>query len=70
MKVCLFPPRAAEMVAAKRDIRPFVTNERSGGLGPAQVKWCQDHIPNFAYCKAAADAAQEHARAVREKMKP
>ena len=40
---------------------------REGGLGPNQLRWAREHLPNFSHCQKAADAAAEHSRQVRAK---
>lgn len=39
---------------------------RGADLGPKQIEYCEKSIPNFKYCKAAADAAQRTATLTNE----
>lgn len=61
-----FPPSASDIA---RRIRGAVRQPpRPADLGPKQIAYCERAIPNFKYCKAAADAAADHARRVRDKV--
>lgn len=47
---------------------PTTKPPRAADLGPKQIEWLERHVANFRHCKAAADAAAEHAAQVRAQM--
>ena len=62
--VRLFRERLATSNSAPASADPRTANpvprHRAGDLGPEQLQWCKDHIPNFASHKRQADEAEAH----------